>query len=234
MKKENKNLYEYKSELLSLSNEKTNSMKNLVHCLQCIVLSILFCVNSVRAQEIEFDANTLTLNADPEIFKVGAVIKIKVIEDDPSTKPDIEVTISFSDVRNEAGIQKFKDTGIKDTKAASTGGYYLMSFRVENKDYTNITVKVIGDKFTHERTYKIRNHGGIKFDVSTGFLGTKVRDRSYVLSDSAGIGNKVIREKDGKFRGGICLLAHLHSRNPDLLNIGANIGFELNQDSKIS
>ncbi|MCC6817170.1 MAG: hypothetical protein IT267_12215 [Saprospiraceae bacterium] len=191
--------------------------------------------DSTYSQKIQFDASSLLMTANEKDFKIGKIISIELSNYNDTGYPKIEMDITFSNVRNEEGIKRFKEISTPSIRTSTEQTYPLLSFRVEDFDYTNIKVIVSTDSMNkQERIYKFRNHGGIKFDVSTGFMGTNVRDRSYILVDSANSTNKVTQERSSAFRGGMCLLAHLHSRNHCNWNFGGTIGFELNQDTKLS
>lgn len=221
---------------LSLVKRKINEMKGtfIKHCIVIFLVSIFS--EQASSQEITFDAKTLYFDAGKDKFEVGEILKIKVTEYDPS-KEELEFEISFSDVSNVEGIKRFKSILDKDKSLKSSSGLevYFLSFKIENKDYTHIKIKrKQGTTISEERTYSFKNKLGIKFDVSTGFFATKIRDRAYVLRYVTDSTREIVREQNGKFRGGVGILAHLHSRWCSWLNGGVSLGFELNGDARVS
>ncbi|MFN8333069.1 MAG: hypothetical protein U0T81_17955 [Saprospiraceae bacterium] len=150
---------------------------------------------------IIFNAETLELNEENVTFKVGKIIAIKVTYYDPG-RESLKFEISYSDVQNIEGIKRFNEATSRDLKIASPATYFL-SFKIEDKDYTHIKVKRLDAKgeIIEERLYSFRNRGGIKFDVSTGFFATNLKDKSYLLAYVNDTVRQIIKEKNGNFRG---------------------------------
>lgn len=199
-----------------------------------ILFLIIINVRSYAQDAIIFNAKTLELDGTNVTFKVGKIIVIKVINYDPG-RESLKFEISYSDVQNTEGIKRFNEATSR-TKAESLEEIYFLSFKIEDKDYTHIKIKRLDTKgeLIEERLYSFRNRGGIKFDVSTGFFATNLRDKSYLLTYVNDSMRQIIKEKNGNFRGGIGLLAHLHSRFQGWLNVGGSLGFELDGNAKVS
>lgn len=209
-----------------------NQLKNINFKFIVILIFFNSLSNLVLCQKIVFDATTLVLDISAAKFKNNAINAIEVSKYVPAIET-LEFDVTFTDVQNVEGIRKFAT--ISSGSRFSSPNTYFFSFKVEDKDYTNIKIIRKDPKgvVIESRTYSFRNHGGVKFDVSTGFFGTNLRDNIYVLKYLTDTSRQIVQEKSGNFRGGIGLLAHLHSRFNCPVNIGFSLGFEINSDTKV-
>lgn len=209
-----------------------NLLKNINF--KSIVFLIFFnsLSNLILCQKIVFDATTLVLDISAAKFKNNAINAIEVSNYVPANET-LEFDVTFSDVQNVEGIRKFAT--ISNGARFSGSLTHFFSFKVEDKDYTNIKIIRKDPKgvIIEFRIYSFRNSGGIKFDVSSGFFGTNLKDNSYVLKYLTDTSRQIVQEKNGNYRGGIGILAHLHSRSNSPVNFGLSLGFEINSDTKV-
>ena len=84
-----------------------------------------------------------------------------------------------------------------------------------------------------QRSFFFRNRGGLKFDVSSGFFVSNLRNETYGLKTVNAENKQIVLENNGDIRVGIGLLAHLHCRSQKWLSGGFTGGFEVNNDAKI-
>ena len=199
-----------------------------------IILLILSIHVLARTQgEIRLDAKTMKIDDRLANFKVNEYISFKIFN--LSQLDSFELEFESNDNFNQAAFEKFTSFGNTITEVSQQDTFYALSFRIENKDITKIKLVRYQNKIKiEERNYTYRNSGGIKFDVSSGFFWTNLKDEIYVLQKVSDTENQIICENNGEGRIGIGLLTHLHSRTSSWFNYGANIGFELNNDSKVS
>lgn len=188
--------------------------------------------------QLVIDYSTLSIDSvDKKKIKVGEFISVGIRNYDPDKDTKFEVEITGEQYENTSGIDAFKKkTAIKSADKINEDLYYILSLQVPDKDKSIIKIirfDTSGTKKLEERSYFFRNRGGLKFDVSSGFFVTRLRDASYVLKSVSDTTKQVIAENNGGIRAGIGLLAHLHCRSQKLLSGGLTGGFEVNNDAKI-
>ncbi len=185
-----------------------------------------------------FDQITKAINTKDSKWKVGQNVEV-VIKNYGCTERKYVVSYKGDERVNEAGLAVFReaagevDTKLLEDKKCPTYTYLLVP--IVNKDYSLITVEEFdGDKSVDKQTYTFRNRGGLKFDVSTGFFVSGLRDNSYIIkSDGSTSSGVITKEQSGDMRVGLGVLAHVHSRWPCIFNLGAAGGFELDNDAKV-
>ncbi len=200
-----------------------------------ILLLFLFTTCVISAQDTIFlDAKHMSINDTGVKFTAGKMITFKI--ENLVKEDSFAMEFTSSDVFNEAGFNKFREIGAF-AKATSTipEPFYFLSFKVEEQDYTHIKLTRF-KKYVRleERNFKYRNSGGIKFDVSAGFFVTGLKDKMYVFDYTSDSTKMIVEENTGKARVGLGLLSHLHSRKGGWFNYGACLGFEANNDIKVS
>ena len=206
--------------------------------LSCGILIINVSYSTIHAQQatFDFDQKTKAIITGGE-WKVGNYIKV-TIKNYQST--DLKYTISYKGEEkvNETGLEVFRQAaGATNAFYAmgNTGDFEYLLVPIQNKDYSVITIEEYdGTLLRDKQSYSFRNKGGIKFDVSTGFFVTGLKDESYILKNDT-LPNKgiITREASGDLRVGLGVLAHLHSRWNGVLNLGVSGGFELDNDAKV-
>jgi hypothetical protein len=219
-----------------MSNERwLNSL--CIFCLYGISIYFVEYSSPIRAQAtFEFDQRTKSIITGGD-WNVGNYLSV-VIKNYKAT--DLVYTISYKgeERMNEDGLTTFRQAAGKPNalfEAGFTGDFEYLLVPIQNKDYSIITIEEYeGTLLRDKQVYSFRNRGGIKFDVSTGFFVTGLKDESYILrTDSAGTKGVITKEASGDMRVGLGVLAHLHSRWKGVLNIGISGGFELDNDAKV-
>lgn len=212
-------------------------MKNILVILFILFFghALLFCQSDII---ITIDNSNQELKVGKKKFRVGKFIKITInnyVADENTYTIDYEGV----DYINDEMVKKFSSyTNSTINLTSSSNTYNYLPIQVENKDFSILRVKRFKKNETtpsEERTYKFKNYGSIKFDVSSGFFLTKNFDEKYSLySLENGSGKKkIVRDDNGKIKLGIGILAHLHSRTKYMTNLGFCAGFEINNDAKI-
>ncbi|MBK7522813.1 MAG: hypothetical protein IPI53_01180 [Saprospiraceae bacterium] len=193
------------------------------------------------SQNIVIDYNTLSiLPVDKKIFKVQDFVSVVIRNYNDTIDDKFVVEITGEQYENTSGIDAFKKMTKMDTTETiveeQPDDYYLLSLQVPDKDKSIIKItryKPDGTTKIEERTYFFRNRGGLKFDVSSGFFISNLRDKIYVLKSLDTLNKQIVRENNGNIRSGIGLLAHLHCRSQKWLSGGLTGGFEINNDAKV-
>lgn len=170
-------------------------------------------------------------------WKVGKLVTVK-ISNFGSTGLTYKISYKAEERVNESGLTIFREqAGALDPRFSITGAgeYSYLSLPIENKDYSIITVEEYeGNNLRDKQAYTFRNQGGIKFDVSTGFFVTGLKDESYIIKSDSALNKGIItKEASGDIRVGLGVLAHLHSRLKGVFNVGVAGGFELDNDAKV-
>lgn len=201
------------------------------------ILFALFLQANVLYGQLIIDYNTLSINdIDKSQFEVGKFINVQ-ISNYCDTCDKFTVEITGEQYENTSGIDAFKKMNdIEKITERTTENYYLLSLQVPDKDKSIIKIsryKPDGKTKLEERSYFFRNKGGIKFDVSSGFFVTSLRDENFVLKSISDTKKQIIRENNGSLRTGIGLLAHLHCRSQSWSTVGIAGGFEINNDAKV-
>ena len=186
-----------------------------------------------------FDQITKSISTKDSKWKVGQNIKV-VIKNYGCTERNYVITYKGDERVNEDGLAMFREAAgaVKTDREGLTSVCddlpYLM-IPIVNKDYSMITVEEFdGDKSVDKQTYTFRNRGGLKFDVSTGFFVSGLKDDTYIIkSDGSTSSGVITKEQSGDMRVGLGVLAHVHSRWPCIFNLGAAGGFELDNDAKV-
>ncbi|HZV69730.1 MAG TPA: hypothetical protein VFG10_09305 [Saprospiraceae bacterium] len=208
-----------------------------------ILASILIFINSFYFQSncysqvsMEFNqANgQLSISPNPK-WRVGKSLQI-TIKNCPSSGNRYEISYSSTENINTTGFQLFSklNSGIPKS-GVTTCPDQTLTFRIENKDYSVITITQFGtsNAAINTKSYTYQVTGGIKFDVSSGAFYTNMYDESYILKKVDDTTNQILREISGSFRIGTGILAHLHTRWNTLINLSVSSGFEINNDAKI-
>jgi len=206
-----------------------------------IILFFVFNVNFLISQSeilITINNSNQELTINKKLFRVGKYIKITIDNYDPD---DNRYTVDYEavDYIDDEMVKKFSSYTNSTPKVSATSSKYdYLPIQVENKDFSILRIKRFkkGDETpSEERTYKFKNYGSIKFDVSSGFFISKNYDEKYSLYSVLGgpVGKKIIRDDNGSLKVGIGILAHLHSRTKYMSNFGICGGFEVSNDAKI-
>ncbi|MBC7884622.1 MAG: hypothetical protein H7X99_04065 [Saprospiraceae bacterium] len=203
-----------------------------------MVIFLLAGNTKTLCQSLTIDYKTLSINSgEKKYFKVGEFISVKIAHYDIDTSDKFVVEITGEQYENTSGIDAFKKMTKVDKENLTSGDeYFLLSLQIPDKDKSIIKItrfKPDGKTKLEERSYFFRNRGGLKFDVSSGFFVTNLRDEVYVLKYIDTVSKQIIRDDNGKTRLGIGLLAHLHCRSQKWLSGGLTGGFEINNDSKV-
>ena len=203
------------------------------------VFHFIFCgfLSLVQAQAtFDFDQRTKAIITGGE-WKVGNYIKV-TIKNYGGTDLKYTITYKAEEKVNDSGLEVFRQAA-GSTNALFDAGlsddFEYLLVPIQNKDYSIITIEEYdGTLLRDKQIYSFRNRGGIKFDVSTGFFVTGLKDESYILKNDT-IPNKgvITMEASGDLRVGLGMLAHLHSRWNGVLNLGVSGGFELDNDAKV-
>ena len=202
-------------------------------------LPMIFCLPFLlSAQSIEIDYNTMGVTChEKEKFKVGDFVSVCIKNYNPDKDDKFSVEITGEQYENTSGIAAFSTAMKKDNgHGTANNKYCLLSLQVPDADKSMIRIvryDATGKNVKEERSYVFRNKGGLKFDVSSGFFVTNLRDNVYTfryLNDST---KQIIKENNGKINLGIGLLAHLHCRSQSGSSFGLTGGFEINHDTKI-
>ncbi len=196
-----------------------------------IAVSLMAISCSSMCQKISIDEKTLKVIFDNCKFEIGSLIDVEII-DDTSKSDYFTVEISGNQYVNNV---TFPSGTVTITVSGSTI-MHLLSLQVPDADKSEIKISRFNASNVkqEERTYTYRNSGGLKFDVSTGFFATGLKDQIYSLKDGKEPNTKtIVCEDTGSFRVGVGILAHIHSRWNSVINLGLSGGFELNNDSKI-
>lgn len=190
--------------------------------------------------QLTIDYKTLSVNPDNlEQFKVGKIIDIFITDYDPKTDDHFTVEMTGEQYENTSGIASFKTLNeaiIKHLDGRNPQQYKLLSVQVPDKDKSILKITRYdnaGKIKLEERSYFFRNKGGIKFDVSSGFFVTSLRDENFALKSTSATTKQIIKENNGSIRTGIGLLAHLHYRSQSWSTVGITGGFEINNDAKV-
>ncbi len=196
---------------------------------------LCFQKNCISQVSLEFDQATGQLTILPNAkWRVGKILKITVKDCAPS-KGRYDISYSSTENINSKGLDLFSKLNSEMKLQDGTCPDQLLTFRIENKDFSLITITFYDSsnvlKSTKIYTYQVT--GGIKFEVSSGAFYTKMHDESYILKKVDDTTNQILREISGSFRIGTGLLAHLHTRWNTLLNFSISSGFEINNDAKI-
>jgi len=201
-----------------------------------LLFAIVLQTNVLFGQLI-IDYNTLSINViDNSKFEVGKFINVEIANYcDTCDKFTVEIT--GEQYENTSGIDAFKKMNdIKNLAETSTENYYLLSLQVPDKDKSIVKItryKPDGKTKLEERSYFFRNRGGLKFDVSSGFFVSNLRDETYGLKTVNTESKQIVLENNRDMRVGIGLLAHLHIRSQKKWSTGLTSGFEVNNDAKI-
>ncbi len=182
-----------------------------------------------------FDQETKGIVFSEKNWKSGEMLKIKI---DNHGCNDLKYVIVYSSTEriNAQGVALFNTISTTPIKKAgySTSSYTYLEIPIEAKDYSHITISEYkGTTKTDEVVYTYSVKGGLKFDVSTGFFVTGLKDDNYILVNYTDSTKTIIAENSGEFRVGAGVLAHLHSRWGGPVNLGIAGGFEINNEAKI-
>ncbi len=197
--------------------------------------------NELPAQAtFRFDQKTKAIVTKDSKWKVGQDLKV-IIENYQCTNLKYVITYKGDESVNEEGLSLFRsaagDAKMNGATEAICPPLTYLSIPIVNKDYSLITIEEFdGDQSTDKQTYTFRNQGGMKFDVSTGFFISGLKDDAYIIVSDTLIPTQgvIAAEKTGDIRVGIGVLAHLHSRLPrSVINVGLAGGFELDNDAKV-
>ena len=203
-----------------------------------ILFLFILCVHFYNLSgQLVIDYETLSIrDIDPSKFVVGKFINVK-IENYCDTCDKFTVEISGEQHENTSGIDAFKKMNdFKNLAETNTENYYLLSLQVPDIDKSIIKItryKPDGVTKIEEHSYFFRNRGGLKFDVSSGFFVSNLRNETYGLKTVNAENKQIVLENNGDIRVGIGLLAHLHCRSQKWLSGGFTGGFEVNNDAKI-
>ncbi|MBP6448436.1 MAG: hypothetical protein KA341_16660 [Saprospiraceae bacterium] len=202
-----------------------------------ILFLFILCIHFYNLSgQLVIDYETLSIrDIDPSKFVVGKFINVK-IENYCDTCDKFTVEISGEQHENTSGIDAFKKMNSDNKVVRDTGNYFLLSFQVPDKDKSIIKIMRYdssGKVKIEQRSFFFRNRGGLKFDVSSGFFVSNLRNETYGLKTVNAENKQIVLENNGDIRVGIGLLAHLHCRSQKWLSGGFTGGFEVNNDAKI-
>ncbi|MBP6417152.1 MAG: hypothetical protein KA330_11895 [Chitinophagaceae bacterium] len=213
-------------------------------------LPLLFCISTISIQSniaqvnFIFDQQTKGIEVHGD-WKVGKELNV-IIRNFGYDKLTYHFEYSSSERTNTNGVTLFNQLSASDVKEnkltaaeknmllGSPNEINYITLPIDNKDFSHLkVVEFNGQEKVKERTFSYRNQGGLKFDVSTGFFVSGLKDDVFIIkSDSTGTGF-IANEETGEIRVGIGVLAHLHTRCPGILNLGVAGGFELDNDAKV-
>lgn len=175
-----------------------------------IIGTILTASINAFSQKISINKKTLELSIDRCDFKTGSLIGVEITNNNVSSDY-FTVEISGNQYANSTSFP----SGTKGVDSRGSQTLYLLALQVPDFDKSEIKISRFNDKNVkqEERIYTYRNKGGLKFDVSTGFFATGLKDKNYVLKPVTESTRQIISEDSGNFRVGIGILAHLQFRS---------------------
>jgi len=209
-------------------------MKSLFNKFGLIVLYFLYGSHLFSQVTIKLNHQNFKLEVNTNDFKVGKNIQF-IIEDYDTKGDSISVEYFASQYENTEGIKKFGEINTSSVVGLKGGDeYHFLPMQIQDKDYSNIKITRFRNKNKlEESTFTFRNKGGLKFDVSSGFFVTNLKDKTYALKHISDTSKQILEEDSGRIRVGIGILAHLQIRSTRWANFGFTGGFELNSDAKV-
>jgi len=220
-----------KSKFLNPVNLK---MKSLFNKFGLIVLYFLYGSHLFSQVTIKLNHQNYKLEVNSDKFKVGENIQF-IIENFDTYGDSISVEYFASQYENKEGIKKFGEINTSSELVPNRANeYHFLPMQIQDKDYSNIKITRFRNKNKlEESTFTFRNKGGLKFDVSSGFFVTNLKDKTYALKHISDTSKQILEEDSGRIRVGISILAHLQIRSTRWANFGFTGGFELNSDAKV-
>jgi len=182
-----------------------------------------------------FDQQSKVISFTENNWKVGKMLQVIIRHYSDTAKYTYTIGYSSSETINSKGLALFNQVAaLTKTYTDDPSDRKFLSIPIDDKDYSLITItEYEGKTKTNEQVYSFRVQGGIKFDVSTGFFRTDLRDDVYVLDNNSDSTKLIVKENNGHYRVGAGVLAHLHTRWNIPLNLGIAGGFEVNNEAKI-
>jgi len=197
---------------------------------------------------IEFISEVLGVSLDMNIIQREFKKLNSTTDDEKGESDDSSTTDSENEDRQESSTTETfgesKDSNIID--------FIFLPIQIENKDILNFYVDGFKEgSRVYSRPYRMYTKGGFKVDFSAGFMGSFVKDYSYVLNPANDttyttptpnpdsiknivVQNQIEKVNDGDFYIGAGVMAHFHNRCAPRLGVAISTGFMFREDSRVN